>query len=394
MTDLRDRPAAISGFGISVVGRRLPRSALALTLDACLAAIEDAGLRREDIDGLATWPGAGFGTPGLAGPGTLEIQEALRLNLSWFMAGPEGGQLGPFVAACMAVATGLAEHVLVYRTVTEASAQGTGGRATTVLGDDGPVDGWRRWLMPFRAYTPVNWVALYAQRHMWAYGTTREQLGAVAVNTRANAANNPSAIYRHPLTMEEYLSARMISTPFGLYDCDVPCDGAVAFVVTRRDRPATGSRTPLVVDAVGTAVHGRPSFEQWEDLTTMAAHPAARHLWSRTTLTPADVDVASLYDGFSVLPLLWLEALGFCKPGESGPFVEGGTRIALGGELPLNTGGGQLSAGRLHGWGVLHEACVQLWGLGGDRQVAAPEVAVVGVGGGPLANAVLLTVGR
>ena len=124
----------------------------------------------------------------------------------------------------------------------------------------------------------------------------------------------------------------------------------------------------------------------------MAARDAGPMLWSRTDLRPGDVDVAELYDGFSFITLSWLEALGFCPKGESGRFIEGGQRIALDGELPLNTQGGQLSAGRLHGYGYLHEACVQLWGEGGDRQVpGSPEVAVAAAGGGTLAGCLLLT---
>jgi acetyl-CoA acetyltransferase len=124
----------------------------------------------------------------------------------------------------------------------------------------------------------------------------------------------------------------------------------------------------------------------------MAAHDAAATLWERTKLTPADVDVAQLYDGFSFLTVMWLEALGFCGHGEVGRFIEGGERIALDGQLPLNTSGGQLSGGRLHGMGFLHEACLQLWNDAGDRQVRGnPEVAVVGTGGGPVGGAMLLS---
>jgi acetyl-CoA acetyltransferase len=225
---------------------------------------------------------------------------------------------------------------------------------------------------------------------MHEFGTTREQLGAIALNARRNAAGNPKAIFRDPLTMEEYLSARMITTPFGLYDCDVPCDGSTAVVVSRDER-AEGPHPSVRVHAVGTAIRGRPVWDQWEDLTTMAMRDAAAQMWSRADMTPRDVDVAELYDGFSWLTLAWLEALGFAPRGEGGPFVEGGKRIALDGELPLNTAGGQLSAGRLHGFGMLHEACVQLRGLGGERQAGAPEVAVVAAGGGPIAGCMLLT---
>jgi acetyl-CoA acetyltransferase len=159
--------------------------------------------------------------------------------------------------------------------------------------------------------------------------------------------------------------------------------------------PARDLRRPLVrFEAAGTALHGRPSWDQFDDLTTMALRDAAAMLWSRTDLRPADVDVAELYDGFSFIALCWLEALGFCGRGEGGPFVEGGARIGPGGELPLNTHGGQLSGGRLHGYGFLHEAVTQLRGEGGERQVPGrPEVAVAAAGGGPLGGCVLLTRG-
>ena len=148
------------------------------------------------------------------------------------------------------------------------------------------------------------------------------------------------------------------------------------------------------MEAVGTAIRGRPSWDQWDDMTTMALRDAAAMLWKRTDLKPGDVDTAQLYDGFSFICLAWLEALGFCGKGEGGPFVEGGRRIAREGEIPLNTHGGQLSAGRLHGYGFLHEACVQLRGAGGARQVPGePEVAVAAAGGGPLAGCLLLTRG-
>jgi acetyl-CoA acetyltransferase len=194
------------------------------------------------------------------------------------------------------------------------------------------------------------------------------------------------------MTMEDYLGVRMITTPFCLYDCDVPADGSTAVVVSRADTATDLRQPPVQVEAVGSAIHGRPSWDQWDDLTTMALRDAAAMMWSRTDLTPADVDVAELYDGFSFIALAWLEALGFCKKGEGGPFIEGGTRIARDGEIPLNTHGGQLSAGRLHGYGFLHEACVQLRGEGAERQVPdTPEVAVAAAGGGPLGGCLLLT---
>ena len=388
-----EQRAVISGVAQSQVGRRLGRGELDLTIEAALAAIADAGLTPADIDGLAAYPGGVMGdSGGFAGPGTPTVQDALRLSLNWHSGGPEGpAQIQAVINAVMAVSTGLARHVLVYRTVTESTAQGSGGRAGIGVGTDG-IGGPFQWSLPFRAYSAANWLAMNAQRHFHEFGTTREQMAQIALNARRNAGLNPNGIFRDPMSIDDYFAARMITTPFCLYDCDVPADGSTAIVVSATEHASAVDHPVARVEAVGTALRGRPSWDQWDDMTTMSARDAAAHLWSRTDLRPADVDVAELYDGFSFLTMAWLEALGFCEHGESGPFIEGGKRIALDGELPVNTHGGQLSSGRLHGFGFLHEAVVQLRGEGGDRQVAGhPEVAVVANGGGPVAGAMLLT---
>jgi len=399
--EIGERKAVISGVGQSQIGRRIYRDPLELTIDAALAAIADAGLTREDIDGVSTYPGAMSIPPGFSGVGVTEIQDALRLDLNWFAGGLElPGQLGSVANAIAAVATGLATHVLCFRTVWEASAQGDRGRASVTMGGGGGggyrATGFQQWTLPFGAPSAANWIGMMAQRHFHEFGTTREQLGQIALNARRNAARNPNAIYTDPMTLDDYLSVRMVSTPLCLYDCDVPADGSTAVIVSRAETAPDLRKTPVAVEAVGTALHGRPSWDQFDDLTTMALRDAAAMMWDRTDLTPTDVDVAELYDGFSFIALAWLEALGFCGHGEAGPFLEGGANIAPDGVIPLNTHGGQLSAGRLHGYGFLHEACVQLWGEGGERQVVRPggrrpEVAVAGAGGGPLAASLLLT---
>ncbi len=388
-----EQRAVISGVGQSEVGRRLGRDELDLTIDAALGAIADAGLEVKDIDGLAAYPGGVMGgSGGFAGPGTPTVQDALRLSLNWHSGGPEGpAQIQAVINAVMAVSLGLARHVLVYRTVTESTAQGSGSRAGIGVGSTG-IGGPFQWSLPFRAYSAANWLALNAQRHFHEFGTTREQMAQIALNGRRNGGLNPKAIFRDPMSMDDYFAARMITTPFCLFDCDVPVDGSTAVIVSVVEHSRAVDHPVAHVEAVGTALRGRPSWDQWDDMTSMPARDAAAHMWSRTDLTPGDVDVAELYDGFSWLAMAWLEALGFCGHGESGPFIEGGERIALGGELPLNTHGGQLSAGRLHGFGFVHEAVVQLRGEGGDRQVAGvPEVAVVANGGGPVAGSMLLT---
>ncbi|GGL13485.1 thiolase family protein [Nocardia jinanensis] len=384
--------AVLSGAGKSQVGRRLGRTGLDLTVEAALRAIADAGLEPDDIDGVASYPGPGVPDRGFSGATVHELRNVLGLSSRWFISSTEtAGQLGPVIEACMAVATGLAEHVLVFRSVWESTAQADKGRASVLFGN-GRAPAHLEFFGPFGAVSAANWLAMPAQRYMYDHGLTREQLGAIAVNARKHAGLNPDAIFRDPLTMDDYLNARMISEPLCLFDCDIPCDGATAVIVSRREATAGLPKPPLTVESVGTGMFERATWDQRRDLTTMAAHDAATTLWERTDLRPADVDFAQLYDGFTFLTIQWLEALGFCEHGRAGDFVDGGHRIGLDGDLPLNTSGGQLSGGRLHGMGFLHEACVQLWGEGGDRQVRKnAEVAAVAAGGGPVAGAMLVS---
>ena len=382
-----------SGVGQSAVGRKLDRSALDLTLDAALEAIEHAGLNIADIDGLSSYPGVrqdispGFGPVALA-----DVKNAMGLKLNWHSAGWEGpAQAGAIVNACAAVASGLCRHVLVFRTVTESSSV-SAGRKASVSGTGGDrISGPFQFMVPFRGYSAVNTVALYAQRHFHDYGTTRETLGQIAINNRRNAALNPKAVYTDPLDMDEYLAARSISTPLCLFDCDVPVDASTAVIVSRADSRAEIAN-PVYLEAMGSALHGQDSWDNFApDLTSMAAFDAAEHMWSQTDLTPADVDTAQLYDGFSMLTLTWLEALGFCGKGEAKDFLQGGENIAREGLLPLNTNGGQLSGGRTHGFGYFHEAVLQLKGAAGERQLSQrPRVAAVANGGGPLGSCFLL----
>ncbi|MCU1427452.1 MAG: acetyl-CoA acetyltransferase [Actinomycetia bacterium] len=397
--DIIERRACITGAGQSEIGRRLGRDPFELTLDACLAAIADAGLTTADIDGISTYPGPMDTPPGFSGAGAYDVMDALRLECGWYGSGIEtSGQLGSVINACLAVGAGLANHVVCFRSVWEGSAQGDKGRAGVMPGGGGGGGGksfragsFMQWTLPFSAPSAAIWIAMYAQAHFHKYGTTREQLAWIALNARRNAELNPNAIYRSPMSMDDYLNARMISTPFCLYDCDVPCDGATAVIVSRVERARDLRKQPLRVEAVGTAIHGRPSWDQFDDLTTMPMRDAGAQLWTRTDLKPSDVQLLEAYDGFSFITMDWIEALQFCGPGESGPFIDGGERIARDGQLPLNTHGGQLSGGRLHGYGFIHEAAIQMWGEGGERQVPrTPEVAAVAAGGGNTCGCLLL----
>lgn len=386
-TPLRGGPkfedrVVLSGIGMSRLGRRLMVDPVGLTTEACLAAITEAGLKPSDIDGLCTYPGP-MGN-GMSEGGVHAVVEALRLQPTWVNGGPETpGQTGSIIAGMLAVASGLCRHVLCFRTVWEATWAQLGREGRLPSSPDRVSGVMQEFRMPYGASSAANWIALTASQYFHRYGGGRESLGWIALNARANAARNPTAIYRDPLTMDEYMDARMVSTPLGLYDCDVPCDGAVAVIVSAAETAGDLAVTPVRVEAVGTRITERLSWDQGTLTHLPQIFGPAAHVWTRTDLRPSDIDVAELYDGFTFNCLSWIEALGFCGLGEGADFLDGGKRIALDGDLPLNTHGGQLSAGRTHGYGFVHEAVTQLRGAGGERQVAGdPKVAMVASGGG------------
>ena len=378
--------AFVTGIGQSEIGRKLKRHPLLLTLDAVKEALSDAGLTIDQIDGVSTYPGRVAAMLGFSPVGADELIDALGMKVTWYAGGGEiTSQLGAVTAAAAAVRTGQARHVICFRTVYEAAAMDRPEEYPVPRRDR--VDGYSQWFAPFNAISAANWTAQYAMAHVKNYGLTREQLAQIALTGRANAMLNPRALVREPLTMEEYLSARMISSPLCLYDCDRYSDASTVLIVSAGEAVDEVSCTPVRIAAMAGAVERH----SWDQAEWMACYPTGADLWTKTDYTPADVDTVQLYDGFSFQAIAWLEGLGFCAPGEGGQFIEGGQRIALDGELPLNTFGGQLGAGRLHGFGFAHEAVVQLRGQGGARQVAGdPRVAVATSGGGPLATALLL----
>ena len=226
--------AYITGIGQSEVGRRLARHPLLLTMDAIREALADAGLSLEQIDGVSTYPGRMAGLLGYSPVGADEVIEALRLSATWYAGGSElTSQLGAVVAAVGAVRSGQARHVICFRTVYEAAA--------LARPDDWPaarpgrVDGWPSWFAPFHAYSASNNFAMYASRHFHRYGMTREQLAQIALTDRRHGAMNPRALVREPLTMDEYLGARMISDPLCLHDCDRYTDASTVLIVSGGD---------------------------------------------------------------------------------------------------------------------------------------------------------------
>ena len=383
--DRFEHRAVLSGLGRSALGRRLMVDPLSLTVDACLAAIADAGLTPADIDGLSTYPGpVGMG---MSEGGVTAVEEALRLHPTWINGGGElPGPGGAVTAAMLAVASGLCRHVLCFRTVWESTF------ATLRLGGGGGgrAGGWMQWRLPYGAASASNWIGMNANQYFHRYGATREMLGRIAINGRTNAARNPAAIYRDPMTMDDYMSARPITSPFGLYDCDVPCDASIAVIVSDASVASDLPHPAIRVDAVGTQVLERISWDQGTLTHEPQVLGQSAHLWTRTSLRPDDVDVALLYDGFTFNAISWLEALGFCGFGEASDWLDEGRRIALDGDLPVNPHGGQLSEGRTHGFGFLYEAMTQLRHDADERQVPDARTAVVATGGGTPSGVFLL----
>jgi acetyl-CoA acetyltransferase/uncharacterized OB-fold protein len=377
--------SVLSGVGRSALGRRLMVDPLSLTIDACLEAVADAGLTLDDIDGLSTYPGP-IGM-GMSEGGVTAVEEALRIHPTWINGGGDiPGPGGAVIAAMLAVSAGLCRHVLCFRTVWESTFAalrlhpGAGGRAS----------GWQQWRAPFGAMSAANWIGANANQYLHRYGATRELFGLIALNGRANAARNPAAIYREPMTMDDYLAARPITSPFGLYDCDVPCDGSIAVIVSDVSVAGDLARPAVRIEAVGTQILERVSWDQGTITHEPQVLGQASHLWSRTSLRPADVDLALVYDGFTFNAVSWIEALGFCELGGAQDWLDNGRRIAIDGELPVNPHGGQLSEGRTHGFGFLYEAMKQLRNEADDRQVGGADTAVVTTGGGTPSGVLLL----
>lgn len=382
------KEAYITGVGLSEVGVRLPRHPLLLTLDAVREALDDAGLTLDQIDGVFSFPGKSAGYLAFSPVGTDELIEALGIKSKWQMgAFEQPAQLSAIGMAAMAVKEGVCRHVICFRTVYEA---GGAAKPDEYMPAKQPtVSGSSQWTAPFWATSAACWTAQYASRHVHRYGMTREQLAMIAINGSKNAMLNPRAraITKEELTLDKYMSARLISTPLCLYDCDRFSDAATVIIVSAGDALDEVSAQPVRI----AAMSGSVDRYSWDQPEWSAAYVAGPDLWKRTDYQTKDVDTAQFYDGFAFLPITWLEGLGFCERGEGHRFIEGGARIARDGELPLNTGGGQLGAGRLHGFGFAHEAVTQLRGKAGERQVPGdPKVAVATSGGGPLAAALLL----
>jgi len=385
MSDKSD--PVISGVGQSAVGKFIDRSGLQLTLDAIADALDDAGLTVADIDGLASWPGRMHLSLEMGPVSTDDVINALGLSLNWYNgSGETPAQYGAIAEAVAAVKMGWARHVVCFRTVMQGSQRKKpeeypSARSPVVMS---PMDH----IMPYHAYSAAIWTAQATSRHFHQYGTTREQMAQIAINARRNGAINPRAIYREPITMDDYMSARMISSPLCLFDCDTLTDASTVIIVSAADAAKDLKSRPIRIDTIAAATPGRFT---WDQDVELACYPTARRMWELSDYTVGDLDMGQIYDGFSPLTMFWIEAIGMCPMGEVGHYLEGGHRIARDGEFPINTNGGQIAAGRTHAFGYVREAVLQMRGTAGPTQVDRDiNLVFTGAGGGPLSMAMLL----
>ncbi len=370
-------PVSVVGVGYSSVGRHLPLSDDQLIREALIAALDDSGLTKNDIDGVSTMGG-----------NAMAIGQTFGISpLAFFFTAAGGGPAfaHPAINAISAVASGLSTTCVAIRMIRR--LESAGPRPSDVPQG---FSGETQFTGPFGAMTPTTYIGgLEMRRYIEEYGATEEDFGALAITQRYHASMNEDAIFRDPLTMDDYMSSRYVSRPLRLLDCDYPVDSASAVIFTRRERATDCAKRPVNVEAWALS-NSEPNFYQLSDFVRNSPVHCAQQLWARTDLTPADVDCAQLYDGFTVIVFQWLEALGFCGFGEAAAFIREGT-TRLGGSLPVNTDGGACNVGRRHGANFCIEAVRQLRGESGMRQVPDAEVGVWTASVGPFTGAILLT---
>jgi acetyl-CoA acetyltransferase len=380
--------AAIAGIGATEFSKDSGRSELRLAVEACRAALDDAGLTPADVDGMVTF----------SMDSNAEIAVARELGageLTFFgLVGYGGGAACATVQhAAMAVATGAANAVLCYRALNERSGRRFGQVAAGAVAGltSSAID--NGWHYPMGLATPAATVAMAARRYMHVYGASSEDFGAVAVADRRHAATNPAAwFYQRPITLADHQASRWICEPLRLLDCCQETDGAVAVVVTSLERAQSGIHSPAVIRAAaqgsGANQYTMTSYYR-DDLTGLPEMSVvARQLWAQARLRPGDIRTAVLYDHFTPYVLLQLEELGFCGRGEARHFIADGA-IELGGALPLNPHGGQLGEGYLHGMNGIAEAVRQVRGSAVNQVPGDGPVLVTAGTGVPTSGLIL-----
>jgi acetyl-CoA acetyltransferase len=376
--------AAVAGVGYTPFSRQSGRSVLSLATEACAAAIADSGLASDDIDGVASFSLLNDSAPSQAVAtclGLPTLRYSLDLNL--------GGQAPCYLVmhAAMAIASGLARNVLVFRALNGRSAVRIGSAEFQGMG------GQYRYPIGYSAY--AQYVAMWARRYMIETGATSEDLAAVVIAQRHYAVDNPRAITRNPLTVSEYLESPLVADPFRAADCTTEVDGACALLISSIDQARDLKHPPAVIQGGAYACGRRSGLDMgdallWEDYSRNYTNLLADDLWRSAAMGPSEMDFAELYDCFSSVVLFALEGLGLAGRGEAGALVRSGA-TALNGRLPVNTHGGLLSEGYVHGMNTVAEAVLQIQGRGANRQVARADSCVVTSGALMDGSALVLT---
>jgi acetyl-CoA acetyltransferase len=367
-TFLKDR-YAIVGIGQSPIGKVPELSDYGLQLTAVKNALDDAGLRKQDIDGVITHSHL----LGAVRVHHQRLSERLGINTDFGVSVSSGGATSGLMVqlAIAAIEAGFCTTVLCVH-----GDKGRTRRAEDVH-ETAPESEYGIFSGMFGATAQH---ALGATRHMHDYGTTHDQLGAIAVAFRKHASLNPGAQMQDPITLEDYHRSRWVVWPFHLLDCCLVSDGAGALIVTSAERARNLRQPPVYVMGMGRANNSR-GWTYGDHMIELAAKESGAKAFRMAGVTPADIDTAQIYDCYTYIVLATLEDYGFCKKGEGGPFVEGG-RLELGGALPTNTSGGMLSEGYVEGMLQIVEAARQLRGQAGPRQVPDAELAIVSGNGG------------
>jgi acetyl-CoA acetyltransferase len=383
MFALRDK-YSIAGIGYTEFSKKSGRTVRSLASEACIKATADAGLKVSDIDGIVSY-NFNDSAPAIAVATEIGVPQAgYAVD---FLSGGNAANL-IILSAVAAIEAGLAKTVLCYRAMNGRSGFRLGG------GRDMSAYNITQYTAPFGWITYPQAMAMWCRRHMIEYGTTAEQLGEIAVQFRKNAEHNERAMQRTPITMDDYFNSRMIVDPFHMLDICLETDGACAVLVTTTERAKDMAHKPIHI--MGGAYGGGPNqgedlFDamRWPDHSHNYAKYIANDLWKSAGIGPKEIDLAQIYDCFTYSIIMQLEGLGFCKDGEGGPFVQGG-RIAPTGELPLNTAGGLLSEGYIHGLNHVVEAVQQLRGDAGVRQVPNAETCLTTAGAMTCGSALVL----
>ena len=361
---------ALAGVGMTELTKRSGRSVMSQAVEACRTAAEDAGLDLHDIDGIISFS---FNNDSVSSQG---VATALGLPRPRYLSDVSlGGQAPSFLVmqAAAAVSTGMARNVLVFRALNGRSGQRVGSTRAAGLGPA------FRYPYGFTAYP--QFIAMWARRFLIETGGSELDLGAVAVAQRRWAVDNERAIRRSPLTIEQYLESPMIADPFRAADCTTEADGACAVLVTSAEQARDLRHDPVIIEGAAYGTGKRSGLDAgdallWPDMTRNYTHDIADELWGGAGIGPHEVDMAQLYDCFSSSVLLAMEGLGLAERGEAAAMIRAGD-TSPGGRLPVNTNGGLLAEGYLHGMNTVAEAVFQLQGRAGTRTVAGAETCVV-----------------